>query len=615
MTFNWQSGMNSETQEGWNQVVIVEQEGDGESYEASWLSSRLSAGQSASFTDYFAPSCSLVVQVNSINLVSGTASLTFSTDGIGCDGSGVCTQDSQCNDGLYCNGQEQCIDGSCVPGSPPCLGVPSFCGGPSICDEFFQSCDDRQGPAGEDGICSSGESIASCPNDCRLQTSCTQNSECTAANQACENGLCVELPECEADGDCDNGLFCDGQEICRNGKCVSGQAPCFDLTAPCGALAMCNEAAMKCELDDSLGEDGQCNLNAGESCSLCPNDCQFGGDYQINKSTCGDGVCTNGEDCLSCPQDCNGETKKSPSQRFCCVGGSTFNTNPLSLVENGVGCNDDRCSTDGFSCYADPPEMVPSCCGDGYCTGTESNVNCPWDCPDDTDPNSPPTCNNDAICDSNETCESCPSDCASKLNGKQSERFCCVGSNDKPISNDFGAICTEDESRCSCSSYAEAEGGFWPDWVNDLSEEEQTIGFMIGMALIGLSICLCGLYIARRRRRHNTYTKQEAANLNSKLSYGRPVGQEKPLNDTMGEEASTAIFHDESLDDYPERQTHCKVPRVYKKPSTKRPTVYVPNEFQRPPPVAPTYKSSSAPPVIATPVSQVDRYHFPHGSS
>jgi hypothetical protein len=66
-------------------------------------------------------------------------------DGQGAGGSGgeaepqPCTEDAECDDGLYCNGVEQCVEKECAAGSEPCSSAdPDHCA--SACDESNDEC-------------------------------------------------------------------------------------------------------------------------------------------------------------------------------------------------------------------------------------------------------------------------------------------------------------------------------------------------------------------------------------------------------------------------------------------------------------------------------------------
>ncbi|MHC4066233.1 MAG: hypothetical protein ACYSUI_17290 [Planctomycetota bacterium] len=77
-----------------------------------------------------------------------------------------CTNDPECDDGLYCTGVETCVDGACQSSGDPCtpLGL--------VCDETTDTC------------------------------------------------------KCDDNADCDDGLFCNGAETCVAGDCEDGVDPC-----------------------------------------------------------------------------------------------------------------------------------------------------------------------------------------------------------------------------------------------------------------------------------------------------------------------------------------------------------------------------------------------------
>ncbi|MCH8149773.1 MAG: hypothetical protein IH987_17600, partial [Planctomycetes bacterium] len=77
----------------------------------------------------------------------------------------VCSQDVDCDDGLFCNGAERCLFGLCYSEDAPCVG--------QVCHEVVDAC-----------------------------------------------GPCVFDPECS------DGQFCNGVERCVAGRCVPGESPC-----------------------------------------------------------------------------------------------------------------------------------------------------------------------------------------------------------------------------------------------------------------------------------------------------------------------------------------------------------------------------------------------------
>jgi hypothetical protein len=89
---------------------------------------------------------------------------TFTSDG-------SCSNDNDCDDGLFCNGEETCPVGICVAGSDPCTN-PAY----PFCDEEGNSC-----------------------------IACVDNAHC------------------------DDGLWCTGPETCIDFACHAGTNPCLGL--------------------------------------------------------------------------------------------------------------------------------------------------------------------------------------------------------------------------------------------------------------------------------------------------------------------------------------------------------------------------------------------------
>jgi len=158
----------------------------------------------------------------------------------------------------------------------------------------------------------------------------------------------------------------DGWTTC-DGDCNDSEA---DINP--GAEEICNSIDDNC--NEQIDEGDTCTTGCGniiceegEDCNNCPTDCISGGG---GVGVCGDGVCEPliGEDCLSCAVDCGGKQVGAVKKQYCCGDGA--GTNP-------VGCNDSRCTSEGFEC-GDAP--LPYCCGDGACNGIEDYQNCGIDC-------------------------------------------------------------------------------------------------------------------------------------------------------------------------------------------------------------------------------------------
>ncbi|MEE9231535.1 MAG: M12 family metallo-peptidase [Acidobacteriota bacterium] len=191
---------------------------------------------------------------------------------------------------------------------------------------------------------------ATCATFGHSQGTLTCTSGCTIDSSGC--GTCGNA-QLEADE------MCDGTDL--------GSLTCADFDCSGGGNLTCNTTCDGVDLSACLGcpicdNDGLCD--PGENCADC-GDCMAG-----PGPSCGNGVCEiqAGEDCLTCAADCNGRQTAKLALRFCCGNGGQF----------PVGCADERCDEDNFSCTDRP--VGPSCCGDLVCNGFEDSCSCSADC-------------------------------------------------------------------------------------------------------------------------------------------------------------------------------------------------------------------------------------------
>ncbi len=173
----------------------------------------------------------------------------------------ACTEDADCDDGIFCNGVESCDveSGLCVALSscPPFLDGCVIRGG--ICDEATDSCLDQPNDGDcDDGVfCNGVESCDVVTGTCNALSACPPFQDgCVTRGGMCDEATdsCLDVPN---DGDCDDGVFCNGVESCDvvTGGCVavSSCPPQF----PNGCVrpgALCDEKTDACfdELDDGL---------------------------------------------------------------------------------------------------------------------------------------------------------------------------------------------------------------------------------------------------------------------------------------------------------------------------------------------------------------------------
>ena len=127
-----------------------------------------------------------------------------------------CTDNSDCDDGLFCNGAETCDipSGTCQAGTPPACNDGQFCNGTETCNETTDQCDPGTPPDCDDGV------------------GCTVDS-CNEITDQCDN-----VPD---NASCDDNLFCTGTETC------DPVLDCQSSGDPCLPGETCNEAADTCD--------------------------------------------------------------------------------------------------------------------------------------------------------------------------------------------------------------------------------------------------------------------------------------------------------------------------------------------------------------------------------
>ncbi len=374
------------------------------------------------------------------------------------DGDRRCDADlvEVCDDGDWtpvglCVGDRMCSDGACIerPCEPDCQGLAcgdDGCGGScGICppDGVCQAgrcVSVGVNPCG-DGVCSDGESCATCPADC---------------GRCCGDGVCAEDEDCAtclADCACGDGERCDAEAR----MCVPACVPVDCAERACGSDG-CGGDCGTCPAG-SVCDDGECGPWCGdgtcdpdEGCATCPADCG---------ACCGDGACTapHGEDCATCPADCacgpdglcDDELRAcAPVCQPACAGrtcgpdgcggvcgvcaGGRLCDGDGACVEPPQACGDGRCAVDE-DCATCPADCG-QCCGDGACTaaGGENCATCPADC----------ACDDGSDCDpERRACveRGCVPDCFARVCGTDGCDGLCGLCDD-------GELCDPDRGRC-----------------------------------------------------------------------------------------------------------------------------------------------------------------------
>jgi hypothetical protein len=221
-----------------------------------------------------------------------------------------------------------------------------------------------------DGICDSGETAESCPEDCSVcgDNLCTGDETPATCAVDCYD-MCID-----SDG---------GRDYYVKGK-ISARFYLFDEPYLLEEWDAC-EPGSRHNLYEFICEGDYYATVKYE----CPGYCEDGA---CHDAVCGDGFCDPAEDVISCGLDC----ATSCGDGYCIDDEDAFSC----PVDCGASCGDGHCThaEDASSCPVD----CPGFCGDGYCTHSETAVTCSIDCPG--------SCG-DGYCTHSETAVTCPADC------------------------------------------------------------------------------------------------------------------------------------------------------------------------------------------------------------
>ena len=348
-------------------------------------------------------------------------------DGYQCDGSGFCTVDFG---DIGC-----CTNAGCLLATEYCDGFVCF-----PCKEAGAECDGDDECLG--GHCD--PDLVDIPRCHDTETSCVLDEtgvEDLTGESACTDALTARL--CE-DGTWATGVPCPGpQDACIEGECV---------------------CVPDCE-GRECGDDG-----CGGECGICPpgESCHNG----ACGVSCGDGECGDGEDECSCPEDCSGdctgccsevECKAGVDVSFCgadgetcdsCTGGEVCSSGDcVCAPQDHQECTDgdvywfDSCGVEGAkfqecgeSACADAA-CQPASCGDGFCNGSETQCSCAADCG---------------------TCVGCCT--GTECKGGDTTGFCGVGGESCDACTG-GQVCTAGDCGCTSQDHKDCYGGdvYWFD--------------------------------------------------------------------------------------------------------------------------------------------------------
>jgi len=159
-----------------------------------------------------------------------------SSDGSGGGLAFLCTNDGQCDDGIYCNGIETCDPESFAASRAGCVpGV--VCDRP--CVEELMAC-------------------ATAPADRRP-------ADCPPGDDL-RDVVCV-FDVCSDDIQCDDGLFCNGLETCDHSSPLAGARGCAPGPNPCSGFFGCDEDSAlcfsECDLIGDVDGDGHASIACG----------------------------------------------------------------------------------------------------------------------------------------------------------------------------------------------------------------------------------------------------------------------------------------------------------------------------------------------------------------
>jgi len=292
-------------------------------------------------------------------------------DGAGACSAGKCIDNNLC-EGVDCTSADDCVqDGSCDPGDGMCIpGDNAPAGDP--CDL----------PGLGDGVCDGAGSCGACntPDDCievvgqcQVKT-CIDNAcgkepimdgtECdfggTIADGICEDGECVEAPECVIPDQCDDGNVCTSED-CVLGACVydpndgaacdaGGGLPGLCKAGDC--IGLCDD--QDCTSTSQCVMDGTCDDQTG---ACIP------GDNQPADTACtenGGTVCDGAGNCVECNDNAQCPGSEVCTDNVCMSGSVDYPPASAPLV---VACTNNvtgDVSILGFDLTVDPGPMSPN---------------------------------------------------------------------------------------------------------------------------------------------------------------------------------------------------------------------------------------------------------------
>ena len=210
-----------------------------------------------------------------------------------------------------------------------------------------------------DGLCTSPETLTSCPADCN--------------NPVCGDGFC-QKPESGMTCEIDCAPQAIGELACLKKLCPTAVFGCSqDVTCAhlLGTALVCASTADPAFCAQNLANNPKSKALTDAACGFAT--CAG----QADGAICGDGLCQPSESSVSCAYDCVGIAGKCGDG--ICAGSETSSSCPADCT-GGPVCGNGKCESgeDSNNCVADCPYVAV--CGDGICAATENASSCALDC-------------------------------------------------------------------------------------------------------------------------------------------------------------------------------------------------------------------------------------------
>ena len=297
-----------------------------------------------------------------------------------------------------CHLGDHCMAGVCVP---------KYAASTVVCrGAIGGECDAIEYCTGNSPACPADVSVKDyslCGNDYPTDD-CRTHDKCIA-------GVCTPqyAPNGQQCGATVNDV-CQSQNECSAGTCQPVFMPsttiCRAASGPCDVDDYCSGVSGGCGVDNKKPDNTVCGTNADGLCRL--NDHCIAGDCVEQAAPADTVVCRPAANVCDQEEKCDGSSTSCPTDQL--IAGCNF-------------CGDGFCN--GSETLVDCPQDC-SVCGDGSCTGAETLASCPQDCSVCGDgtcsgPEDSTTCVEDCgavcgdgVCNGDESTANCVADCGSQ---------------------------------------------------------------------------------------------------------------------------------------------------------------------------------------------------------